>query len=80
MSECFCQVTAYEIAYSRSAESMRGLVMASFLFMNAISSALAQAVTPVMKDPNLIYIWAGPAVAMFVVSVVFYLRHRHMDE
>jgi len=33
VSECFCQVTAYEIAYARSPKNMKALVMAIFLFV-----------------------------------------------
>jgi len=35
LSECFCQVTAYEIAYARSPKNMKALVMAIFLFVSA---------------------------------------------
>lgn len=59
VSECFCQVTASEIAYARSPPSMKGLVMAIFLFMNAPSSTLGEILIPVTKDPHLIWIWAG---------------------
>lgn len=54
MSECFCNVTAYELAYSRAPPSMRGLVMAVFLFMNALSAALGEILLPVQNDPYLV--------------------------
>jgi dipeptide/tripeptide permease len=79
LSECFCQVTAYEIAYARSPKNMKAVVMAIFLFMNALSSALAQIMTPAVKDPNLVWVWASPAITLFVVSVVFYWRYRYMN-
>ncbi|GME41663.1 Oligopeptide transporter [Neofusicoccum parvum] len=79
LSECFCNVTAYEIAYSRSPKTMKALVMAIFLFMTALSSALAEILSPVIKDPYLIWIWAGPAIALFVQTVIFYFRYKHID-
>jgi dipeptide/tripeptide permease len=79
MSECFCQVTAYEIAYARAPASMRAVVMAVFLFMNALSSALALLITPAIRDPNLVWVWAGPALALLLVAVVFYRRYRWMN-
>jgi dipeptide/tripeptide permease len=79
ISECFCQVTAYEIAYARSPKNMKAVVMAIFLFMNALSSALAQVMAPAVKDPHLVWVWASPAIALFVVSVVFYWRYRYMN-
>lgn len=50
LSECFCNVTAYEIAYARSPKSMKSLVVAVFLFMTALSSALGEILTPVITD------------------------------
>jgi dipeptide/tripeptide permease len=79
VSECFCQVTAYEVAYARSPRNMKALVMSIFLFMNALSSALAQALAPAIKDPSLVWVWVGPAIAMFVISVIFYWRYRWMN-
>lgn len=80
VSECFCQVTAYEIAYARSPPSMRGLVMAIFLFMNALSSALGEILIPVTKDPHLIWMWAGPAIFLSVQTVVFWFRFHHLND
>jgi dipeptide/tripeptide permease len=79
MSECFCQVTAYEIAYARSPKNMRALVMSIFLFMNALSSIIALIATPALEDPTLVWAWLGPAIAMFVVSVIFYIQYRKMN-
>lgn len=53
LSECFCNVTAYEIAYSRSPQGMKSLVMAIFLFMTALTSALGEILTPVITDVSL---------------------------
>ncbi|KAL1647372.1 peptide transporter ptr2 [Diplodia intermedia] len=80
LSECFCNVTAYEIAYSRSPQGMKSLVMAIFLFMTALSSALGEILTPAITDPHLIWVWAGPAIALFVQTVIFWFRYRHMDD
>ncbi len=54
---------------------MKAIVMSIFLFMNALSSALAQALAPAIKDPYLTWVWAGPAIAMFVISVIFLWRY-----
>ncbi|KAG0650098.1 Peptide transporter PTR2 [Hyphodiscus hymeniophilus] len=79
ISECFCWVTAYELAYARSPKSMRSLVMAIFLFTNALSAALGEAITPAIRDPHLIWVWAGPAIALFVLTIHFYFTFRHLD-
>ncbi|KAF2669276.1 PTR2-domain-containing protein [Microthyrium microscopicum] len=79
MSECFCQVTAYEIAYARSPKNMKSLVMSIFMFMNALSSALGLIVTPAIKDPGLIWVWIGPAITMFVISIFFRIQYHSMN-
>ncbi|KAK9233888.1 MFS peptide transporter [Lipomyces kononenkoae] len=80
MSECFCNVTAYELAYARSPASMRGLVMALFLFNNALASALGEILIPAITDPYLIWVWAGPAIALFVQTVIFWFQFKHMND
>jgi dipeptide/tripeptide permease len=79
LSECFCNVTAYELAYARSPKNMRALVMSLFLFNNALSSALGEAITPAIQDPYLIWVWAGPAIGLAVLTVHFYYTYRYMD-
>ncbi|OJD35944.1 ptr2-domain-containing protein [Diplodia corticola] len=79
LSECFCNVTAYEMAYSRSPQGMKSLVMAIFLFMTALSSALGEILTPAIVDPHLIWVWAGLAIALFAQTVVFWFRYKHID-
>jgi POT family proton-dependent oligopeptide transporter len=54
LSELFCNVTAYEMAYSRAPPNMKSLVMAFFLFTTALSSALMEVLIPVVDDPHLI--------------------------
>lgn len=53
--------------------------MAVFLFMNALSSALAEILTPAINDPHLIWVWAGPAIALFVQTCIFWWRYRWMN-
>ncbi|KAJ5703107.1 hypothetical protein N7488_010655 [Penicillium malachiteum] len=80
LSECFVNVTAYELAYARSPKSMKGLVMAIFLFMNALSSAIGEILVPVTKDPYLIWIWGAPTVALAIQTVIFWFRFKHMND
>ncbi|ANB13286.1 Ptr2p [Sugiyamaella lignohabitans] len=78
-SECFCNVTMYELAYARSPKNMRGLVMSLCLFTTALSSAVAEAVTPALIDPHLIWPFVGTAVAGFVLAALFYYLYRELD-
>ncbi|KAM0794956.1 POT family-domain-containing protein [Usnea florida] len=79
ISECFCNVTAYEIAYARSPKSMKSVVFALFLFNDALSSALGEVLTSVTVDPHLIWVWAGLAIALAAQTIVFHWSYREMD-
>ncbi|KAK6212577.1 peptide transporter ptr2 [Pestalotiopsis sp. IQ-011] len=80
MSEIFVNVTAYELAYARAPANMRSTVVALFLFMTALSSALGEILIPAIADPTLVWAWAAPGIALFVQTIIFYWRHRSMNE
>ncbi|KAI5359360.1 putative proton-dependent oligopeptide transporter family, MFS transporter superfamily [Septoria linicola] len=80
LSECFCNVTAYELAYARSPPGMKALVMSIFLAMTALSKALGEIISPAIKDPYLVWIWAGPAIALAVQTVIFWIRYRKFND
>ncbi|RFU26404.1 hypothetical protein B7463_g9925, partial [Scytalidium lignicola] len=78
-SEVFVNITAYGVAYSRSPKEMRGFVMALSLFMTAISTAISLATADAIQDPNLVWVFAAPAVIGFISAFVFYFLFRHLD-
>ncbi|OLN83306.1 Peptide transporter PTR2-like protein 1 [Colletotrichum chlorophyti] len=80
MSEIFINVTSYELAYARAPEHMRSTVVALFLFMTALSSALGQILLPAIADPTLIWAWAAPGIALFFQTIIFWYRHRHVND
>ncbi|CAK7236400.1 peptide transporter ptr2 [Sporothrix bragantina] len=80
ISELFCNVTAYEMAYVRAPPQLKSVVMAMFLFTNALSNALGEILVPAIIDPHLVWVWAGPAIALFAQTAVFYFRHRKLDD
>ncbi|CAG9990531.1 unnamed protein product [Clonostachys byssicola] len=79
-SEIFVNVTSYELAYSRAPEHMRATVIAIFLFMVALSSAFAQILLPSLIDPHLIWAWAAPGIALLVQTIIFWWRHRGIND
>nr|A0A411KUQ2.1 RecName: Full=MFS-type transporter ucsM; AltName: Full=UCS1025A pyrrolizidinone biosynthesis cluster protein M [Acremonium sp.]QBC88157.1 UcsM [Acremonium sp.] len=80
LSECFSNVTGYELAYARSPPGMRSLVVSLFLFSTALSSALGLILTPAIVDPHLVWVWAGPTIALAVQTVIFWVRHRKYND
>jgi dipeptide/tripeptide permease len=79
LRECFCAVTANEIAYAFAHKGLKAIVMAMFSLMHALSAALAQSFTPLMKNPCLVGVWLNPAIALLVSSILFYHQFRYMN-
>ncbi|KAK1753676.1 putative peptide transporter ptr2 protein [Echria macrotheca] len=79
IAEIFVNVTAYGIAYSRSPKNMKGLVASINLFMTAISAAIGLATAPAIRDPFLVWAFAGPTIAGGVLTVIFWFTFRHLD-
>ncbi|KAL8279906.1 hypothetical protein RQP46_007756 [Phenoliferia psychrophenolica] len=80
IGELLVSVTAYEVAYTRAPQRMKGLVYALVLFMSALSSALILIVSPSFKDPHLIWPFVGIGVANFVCMFVIWFFFRHLDD
>ncbi|KAI0130681.1 PTR2-domain-containing protein [Daldinia grandis] len=80
MSEIFVNVTSYELAYARAPEHMRATVIALFLFMTALSSALGEILIPAIADPTLVWAWAAPAIALAVQTAIFWWQHRSVND
>jgi len=41
---------------------------------------LGEILTPAIKDPNLVWIWAAPAIVLAVQTVVFWIKYRKYDD
>ncbi|CCE41872.1 uncharacterized protein CPAR2_804220 [Candida parapsilosis] len=83
-SECFAMATIYALAYTRAAPAMKGITTALFLFTMAISAAISLAVTPALKDPHLVVVFAVVAGVAFLAGVVllihFFNLHKTMEK
>lgn len=54
--------------------------MSIFLAMTALSKALSEIVSPAIRDPYLVWIWAGPAIALAGQTGIFWFRYREFDD
>ncbi|KAI0141910.1 POT family protein [Xylariaceae sp. FL1272] len=80
ISEIFVFTTGYEMAYARAPPNMRATITALFLFMTALASALGEILLPALNDPHIIWGWAAPAIALAAQTVIFWFRHRHVND
>jgi len=78
-SEIFASITGLEYAFTKAPKNMRSLVTAVFLFMNAFSSAIGQALVALSEDPLLVWNYGIVAVLSTVAGVAFWLTHRKLD-
>ncbi|ODV84665.1 hypothetical protein CANARDRAFT_28826 [[Candida] arabinofermentans NRRL YB-2248] len=78
--ECFSNTVGYELAYTRAPENSKGLVMALFLFMTSLSSAISEAVSAALIDPHLIWPFAAIAIAGAVAAVAFLIQYWNLHK
>ena len=78
-SEIFASITGLEYAFTKAPKNMRSLVMAVFLFMSAISSALGEAFVSLCTDPLLVWNYGVMGVLAFVAGCLFWFQYRHLD-
>ena len=78
-SEIFASITGLEYAFTKAPKNMRSMVTAIFLFMSAISSAIAQAFVGLSADPLLPWLYATIAILAFLAGTGFWIVHRKLD-
>ncbi|GLB40829.1 putative POT family protein [Lyophyllum shimeji] len=78
-SEIFASITGLEYAFTKAPVNMRSLVMAVFLFMSAISSALGEAFVSLSADPLLVWNYGVMGVLAGIAGIVFWFHVRKLD-
>ncbi|KAJ5040643.1 uncharacterized protein L3040_006292 [Drepanopeziza brunnea f. sp. 'multigermtubi'] len=79
-SEIMAAVTVLEYAFTKAPTNMRSSVTAVSLFMNAVSSAVAQSLTVMSADPLLVWNYGTVSVLALVGAILFYLTNRRIEE
>ncbi|KAE9362677.1 putative peptide transporter ptr2 [Stipitochalara longipes BDJ] len=79
-SEIMASVTSLEYAFTKAPTNMRSTVQAVALFMNALSSALAQALVALAEDPLLVWNYGLVAVLAAAGGVLFWIDNRKLDK
>lgn len=79
ISEILASITGLEYAFTKAPRNMRSLVMACFLFMSAVASALGEAFVPLATDPLLVWNYGSMAVLAFFAGIGFWFSFRHLD-
>ncbi len=80
ISEIFASVTGLEYAYMKAPPSMKSFVQAIYLVTNAFGYALGEAFTPLVGDPEVMWLFTGLCAGSFAVGVVFWVMYHHLDQ
>ena len=79
-SECFANTSGYELGYTRAPPHLKGFVQALFLLATALAAAIGDAISPALKDPNLVWYFAALAIVGGVFTVLFYIHFRNLHK
>lgn len=79
-SEIMASITSLEYAFTKAPVNMRSCVTAVALFMNAISSAISQALVPLCEDPLLVWNYGVVAVLAFIGGIGFWATFYKLDK
>ncbi|OJJ08429.1 hypothetical protein ASPVEDRAFT_396350 [Aspergillus versicolor CBS 583.65] len=79
ISEILASVTSLEYAYTKAPKNMRSLVQAVSLFMNAISSAIGQALVGLSDDPLLVWNYTLVAILAYIGGIGFWASNYKLD-
>ncbi|KAF8328997.1 peptide transporter PTR2A [Amanita rubescens] len=79
-SEIFASITGLEYAFTKAPRNMKSLVMAVFLFMSALSSALGEAFVSLSTDPLLVWNYGVMGVLAGISGVFFWIHVRKLDQ
>jgi POT family proton-dependent oligopeptide transporter len=80
ISESLCRVTACEMAYTNAPKHLNAILLALFISMTAVSEAFLLPLLPAISDPHLIWVWAGPGIALFAQTALFWWLYRGTEQ
>lgn len=80
LSEIFASVTGLEYAYTKAPANMKSFVQAMYLLTNAFGSALSEALTPVLYDPAIQWMFVGLAVSSFIAGCLVWICFHHLND
>ncbi|KAJ7728296.1 peptide transporter PTR2A [Mycena maculata] len=78
-SSILASITGLEYAFTKAPKNMRSFVMSVFLFMDAISSPLAEAFVSLSADPLLVWNYGVMAALAATTSVLVWWSVRNLD-
>lgn len=82
LSEVFASPAGYEFAFTKVPKSLKSVIQAMDGLNAAARSIIANALTPLNRDPTILKVYAGISGAMFLSSMAaycFYIVDRRTE-
>jgi len=79
LSEIFASITGIEYAFTKAPANLKSFINALFLLTSALGSAFGAALAPAARNPWLVRLYVGLAVACFVAGVAFWVCFAHYN-
>jgi len=80
ISEIFASATGLEFAFKQAPTKLKSVVMSLFLLTNCGGSLIGMILAPLSKDPYLVILFAVQSAVLLVVSGIFWLVFRKLDD
>ncbi|KAK6215462.1 hypothetical protein QIS74_08481 [Colletotrichum tabaci] len=72
MSEILSSPAGWELAFSMAPGSMKSVMQSVFMTTGAVGAGLSIAISPLYKDPEMLFVWASLAIVMAIATGMFY--------
>ena len=79
IAEIFFDVTSQEYAYTKAPTSMKSLIQAVLVLTSALGLVFGFALSPLYTDPQILFLYAALAAAMFVTAGGFFWCFKSYD-
>lgn len=79
IAEIFFDITSQEYAYTKAPSSMKSLIQAVLVLTSALGLVLGSALSPLYTDPQIMFLYAALAAAMFVTAGGFFWCFKSYD-
>jgi len=80
ISEIFASASGLEFAFKKAPVELKSVVMSLFLLTNCGGSLIGMLLAPLSKDPYLVILFAVQSAVLLVVTGVFWILFRKLDD
>ncbi|KTW29526.1 uncharacterized protein T551_02142 [Pneumocystis jirovecii RU7] len=80
VSEIFASITGLEYAFTKAPASMKSFVMSLFLLTNTGGSLIQMMLTPLSRDPILVWLYTSVSIVIFIAGCLFWFLFKKYNK